>query len=729
MRGKRLVWTPRVENLEKRVVLGFVWNAPVDEWPIPTFPTCCPGSPGVSTTHFTLNKLHSAQTSAPVRQYDGTPVIFTDDLGGALAPFGIDWGQTRSWSGLNNSSFNGNGWSIDELPYVVVTGTIDEGGAPGGSLGTGYLSGTENDLRLSVVAGGTTAFTFQVPNSSPYTSYAPWGDQQIKLELTPDPTPALRLTDAEGNVMEFYDVRRDSNNKPVTGSMSADLSSKYGRLKSYTTADGTVGVATNYDSGGYLTSLTIADSTAGNVVRLVYGYDTVTNDLVTAASATPPELLQTVTLQRSNGSGGWSSVRRSNYTYYTGRVWDGSAWANDANGRLGDLKLAEVQSPGSSGTTWETIDTKYYRYYKFTGESFDGGAQGPTNDSATTGGPAPLQPRVDVTYNASSPNILDARVASGLKTVVEGASFARMVAAVPDYDTASDDDIKPYVDHYFKYERWADHVGSDGLTWMGSQSWNNNDNYDFRVGYRISTRYRVTEEVAQASGCSACTGGIGTYGYQYTSNYDTSGIGYDSLEYNTWRMKTTEFIPDNSATWADNDRKITYTNEIGQPLLSVQADVDAQYSTVSSIINMSVTSWVPIWKVTATNHGFQTGDRVALTGVFPEFVSGIFTVTRIDNNTFEFQIPETYFRSYFGTVYINQTVNGTYIPTTATKVLSERVTAYNRYDDQGRLVMQAETSAISGYDDAYADLLHNVSGDYAYLNNSSGLSTRSNIIL
>ena len=194
--------------------------------------------------------------------------------------------------------------------------------------------------------------------------------------------------------------------------MSADLSSKFGRLKSYTTADGTVGVATNYDSGGYLTSLTIADSTAGNVVRLLYGYDTVTNDLVTAASATPPELLQTVTLQHSNGSGGWSLIRRSSYTYYTGRSWSGTTWAFDPNGRLGDLKLAEIQAPASSGSSWETIDTKYYRYYKFTGESYSDGAAGPTNDSATTGGPDPLNTRNGVTYDPDSPNGYDARVSS-----------------------------------------------------------------------------------------------------------------------------------------------------------------------------------------------------------------------------------------------------------------------------------------------------------------------------
>ena len=717
---QRLDWIPRIENLEKRVVLGFVWNAPVDEWPVPTFPTCCPGSPGVSTTRYTLDKLHSSQTSAPVRHYDGTPVIFTDDLGGALTPFGLKWGQTRSWSGLNNSSLNGNGWSIDELPYVVVAGGITGANTPGGTLGTGSYPGTSSDFRLSVVAGGSTSYTFSVATSTPYTDYFPWGDQQIKLELTPDPTPALRLTDAEGNVMEFYDVRRDSNNKPVTGSMSADLSSKFGRLKSYTTADGTVGVATNYDSGGYLTSLTIADSTAGNVVRLLYGYDTVTNDLVTAASATPPELLQTVTLQHSNGSGGWSSIRRSSYTYYTGRSWSGTTWANDPNGRLGDLKLAEIQAPASSGSSWETIDTKYYRYYKFTGESYSDGAAGPTNDSATTGGPDPLNTRNGVTYDPDSPNGYDARVSSGLKTVVEGSSFSRLIANIPDYEEASDEDIEEYVNHYFEYERWADHVGSDGGSWFGTDYWNYNDNHNWRTGYRLGSRYRVIEEIAQASGCSSCYGGLGTYKFDYTSNYTETGIGYHSIEFNTWRMKTTEYLPDITTSWADNDRQVTYVNEVGQPLLSVFADLSNTSVAVSDFLTYWDYLYEPEYYIAAAGHGFQTGDRIAISGALPTYFNGIFTVTKIDDDTFTIVPPDSYFVWRLDP-YINQTVNGFYTPTTATKVLSEHVTAYSRYDDQGRLTMQADNSAISGYDDAYADLLHNVSGDYAYLNNSSGL--------
>jgi hypothetical protein len=46
------------------------------------------------------------------------------------------------------------------------------------------------------------------------------------------------------------------------------------------------------------------------------------------------------------------------------------------------------------------------------------------------------------------------------------------------------------------------------------------------------------------------------------------------------------------------------------------------------------------------------------------------------------------------------------------------------YNSNGQLTLAAEPSAISGYNDTYADLLDNVNGVYQYLNNSSGLITR-----
>jgi RHS repeat-associated protein len=46
---------------------------------------------------------------------------------------------------------------------------------------------------------------------------------------------------------------------------------------------------------------------------------------------------------------------------------------------------------------------------------------------------------------------------------------------------------------------------------------------------------------------------------------------------------------------------------------------------------------------------------------------------------------------------------------------------FYRYDGQGRLDLVASPSAVAGYSDAYADLLHQQGGNYQYLNDTSGL--------
>ncbi|MBX9677780.1 MAG: hypothetical protein K2X38_03370 [Gemmataceae bacterium] len=44
-----------------------------------------------------------------------------------------------------------------------------------------------------------------------------------------------------------------------------------------------------------------------------------------------------------------------------------------------------------------------------------------------------------------------------------------------------------------------------------------------------------------------------------------------------------------------------------------------------------------------------------------------------------------------------------------------------KYDNSGFLILQAESSAVSGFDEQYADLLHEVSGNYQYLRDNDGL--------
>src|SRR5437773_279634 len=52
---------------------------------------------------------------------------------------------------------------------------------------------------------------------------------------------------------------------------------------------------------------------------------------------------------------------------------------------------------------------------------------------------------------------------------------------------------------------------------------------------------------------------------------------------------------------------------------------------------------------------------------------------------------------------------------------SDAWATFDKYDDNGREILTAQPSAVSGYDDTRPDLLNNVSGNYQYLRDSSGL--------
>jgi RHS repeat-associated protein len=53
--------------------------------------------------------------------------------------------------------------------------------------------------------------------------------------------------------------------------------------------------------------------------------------------------------------------------------------------------------------------------------------------------------------------------------------------------------------------------------------------------------------------------------------------------------------------------------------------------------------------------------------------------------------------------------------------LSQTWDTFYKYDSQGHAVLLANPSAVTGYNDSYADLLHSQSGSYQYLSNTSGL--------
>jgi hypothetical protein len=143
----------------------------------------------------------------------------------------------------------------------------------------------------------------------------------------------------------------------------------------------------------------------------------------------------------------------------------------------------------------------------------------------------------------------------GLKYVFNTQSYARLVAALGNsLSGLTDSQVAPYADNYFQYD----------------------------------SSQRVTKEVAQGLGCSACSGGLGTFTYAYTSSSNAPGP-------NSWAAKTVEGLP-------DGNQNIVYTNYAGQVMLSVYHD------TTSGL------SWETFYKYDSAGHLVLQAAPSAVTG-------------------------------------------------------------------------------------------------------------------
>jgi RHS repeat-associated protein len=104
----------------------------------------------------------------------------------------------------------------------------------------------------------------------------------------------------------------------------------------------------------------------------------------------------------------------------------------------------------------------------------------------------------------------------------------------------------------------------------------------FRDWYAFDAQGRVAQHDVQGVGCSACSAGIGTFQYQYTTNPSwTAG-------FNIWKTKTVETRPDST-------QAITYSNSSGQTLLSVTRTNDGgvikQYGTYTRYDIRGMSIW------------------------------------------------------------------------------------------------------------------------------------------
>ena len=298
----------------------------------------------------------------------------------------------------------------------------------------------------------------------------------------------------------------------------------------------------------------------GALKSFVDPYGNVTSVTSWTASGRPAEVL------RNTVSGGNTITESYLYAYLP-------------PGTNGGLLQGVTLRRQVNGGAWSTVRQVQYTYYDGT-QSY--GNAGDLQLAQALDGAGDVLDTYYYRYYTSA-DAGSIGYVGGLKYVFGPRSYARLVTALGSTapTSAADSQVSPYADEYFEYD----------------------------------SQHRTTKDVAQGAGCSACSGGLGTFTYSYTSSTNAAG-------YNSWATKTVETLP-------DGNQNIVYTNAYGEVMLKV-------YQDASSGLN---------WD------------------------------------------------------------------------------AFYQYDGVGHVTLAAAPSAVTGYNDAYADLLHNVSGSYQYLSNASGLIT------
>ncbi|MEA2736293.1 MAG: hypothetical protein QOE14_2744 [Humisphaera sp.] len=164
------------------------------------------------------------------------------------------------------------------------------------------------------------------------------------------------------------------------------------------------------DARGLVT--TVAAQTLGRIDELqrsvpTSGSTTVVQSLkytYFTAGAAVDKLMDVIYRTAPTTSGPWTNRKRVTFSYYS---------ATDTHGSQNDLKNAVQQRPAATGSTWNDVAIRYYRYYK------PGDAAG---------------------------------FAHGLKISIGPEGYRRLFNAGINPDTASDTVLRDYADHYFEYD-------------------------------------------------------------------------------------------------------------------------------------------------------------------------------------------------------------------------------------------------------------------------------------
>lgn len=575
--------------------------------------------------------------------------------------------------------------------------------ATSGDNGTGNGTRTDQPTLIEVGSsavvlagsGGTTYFDVSGSN------FIPRDGSRLQLILDTS-AQEYTLIDTDGTKTRFYGFGGN-------GSATYIPSELRGKVKSVTDAGGTVTSITYNTTGAAAgrAAQVVESRTRGTVT------DKQTMNYAYLSSGANAGLLSRVTWQRAKWDtalaqtevGQTEFVENVDYSYYTG---DPSGTLSF--GKAGNLRTAAV-SEADKATSISTL-------------THNGVTITATSANHT------LQAGDAVVINGVS---IDAYNGTYIVTSISGSTFTYQVPADPGTSTPSGGTAsKPFNVGYYRYYTSSTAPGRAGsvrfafgpkafarLSAFYSNPAANNAFSDITdatlrqfadAEYQYDSGGRTSRAVIAGEGCSTCSGGFGTKTYQYGTNPDAD-LHPSSVDYNFWRYRTVEVLADTTSDDSDNDRLITYSNEVGQPMLEAYSQVQAA-KTVSGIARSS-TDPTMVTATTSTSHGYSQGDKIAISGANQSQFNGVFTIISVNatTNSFTFTIESDPGFDATGTLK-------------ASKIGNQWLT-FHTYDSAGREVLRAEPSAVTGYNelDNGGDLLLKVGLYYTYLADSTGLVT------
>ena len=192
-RGKLRFPLTNLEQLEPRLALAATNCADIPSDP-PTVPdpTTCP-PPSIlgfqsQADSATTALAPSRQSSAPIDAYSGVATISAIDV--SADGFGTTLAHARTWSGMNNTGRNGNGWATTSQPYLIVYNTFNPSTKANGRPVVGYVESSQNTTL------------FDITGSGPWTSRF-YGGQTLSYDGTSD---LWTVRDAVGTNLVFNDL-------------------------------------------------------------------------------------------------------------------------------------------------------------------------------------------------------------------------------------------------------------------------------------------------------------------------------------------------------------------------------------------------------------------------------------------------------------------------------------------------------------------------------------------